>query len=130
MAKKVNKTDEQLANVEGNLSKAGLYVVKNSKKLIILVGAIILIFAIYIGYNKIVVDPNDYESKKKSIYLNSTRFPITSEIQYVAQIYAIYETTDSKLIRILESLEVRPKFLLLNFANLDSKNNINRSLAW
>ena len=46
MAKKVNKTDEQLANVEGSLSKAGLYVVENSEKLIILVGSIILVFAI------------------------------------------------------------------------------------
>jgi len=33
MAKKVNKTDEQFANVEENLSKAGLFVVKNQKKL-------------------------------------------------------------------------------------------------
>ena len=48
MAKKVNKTEEQLANVEGNLSKAGLYVVENSEKLIKLVGATILIFTIYI----------------------------------------------------------------------------------
>ena len=29
MAKTVNKTDEQFANVEESLSKAGLYVVKN-----------------------------------------------------------------------------------------------------
>ena len=68
MAKKVNKTDEQLANVEGNLSKAGLYVVANSEKLIKLVGAIILIFAIYIGYNKIVVDPNE-ENASSEMYI-------------------------------------------------------------
>ena len=62
------------------------------------------------------VDPNDYESKKNRQYLNDKRIPITSEYQYVAPIYDKNETTDSKLIRILESLEVRPKFLLLNLA--------------
>ena len=36
MAKKVNKTEEQFVNVEENLSKAGLYVINNQKKLIIL----------------------------------------------------------------------------------------------
>ena len=59
MAKKVNKTDEQLANVEGNLSKVGLYVVKNSEKLIKLVGAIILGFAIFFGYNTFFVEANE-----------------------------------------------------------------------
>ena len=59
MPKKVNKTDEQLANVEGNLSKAGLYVVANSEKLIKLVGAIILGFTIFFGYNTFFVEPNE-----------------------------------------------------------------------
>jgi len=62
------------------------------------------------------VDPNDYESEKNRKYLNEKRIPITSEYQYVAPIYDKNEITDSKLIRILESLEVRPKFLLLNLA--------------
>ena len=60
------------------------------------------------------VDPNVYESKKNREYLNAKRIPITSEYQYVALLYDKNEITDSKLIRILESLEVRPKFLLLN----------------
>ena len=60
------------------------------------------------------VGPNDYESKKNREYLNAKRIPITSEYQYVAPIYDKNEITDSKLIRNLESLEVRPKFLLLN----------------
>ena len=62
------------------------------------------------------VDPNGYESKKNREYLNEKRIPITSEYQYVAPIYDKNEITDSKLIRILELLEVRPKFLLLNLA--------------
>ena len=59
MSKKVNKTDEQLANVEGHLSKAGLYVVENSGKLIKLVGAIILGFVIFFGYNTFFVEANE-----------------------------------------------------------------------
>ena len=62
------------------------------------------------------LDPNDFESKKNREYLNSKRIPITSEYQYVAPIYDKNEITDSTLIRILESLEIRPKFLLLNLA--------------
>ena len=38
MAKKVNKTEEQLANVEENLSKAGLFVVDNQEKIIKIIG--------------------------------------------------------------------------------------------
>ena len=60
------------------------------------------------------VDPNDYESKNNRKYLNDKRSPITSEYQYIAPIYDKNEITDSKLIKILESLEVRPQFLLLN----------------
>ena len=59
MAKKVNKTEEQFVNVEENLSKAGLYVVENSKKLTTLVGSIIVILAIFIGYNKFFLEPNE-----------------------------------------------------------------------
>ena len=62
------------------------------------------------------VDPNVDELEKNRRYLNNKRIPITLEYQYVAPIYDKNEITDSKLIRILESLEFRPKFLLLNLA--------------
>ena len=52
MAKKVNKTDEQFANVEENLSKAGLFVVKNQKKLLKLLGLVLVIIASFIIFNK------------------------------------------------------------------------------
>ena len=52
MAKKVNKTDEQFANVEENLSKAGLFVVKNQKKLLKLLGFVLIIIASFIVFNK------------------------------------------------------------------------------
>jgi tetratricopeptide (TPR) repeat protein len=41
MAKKVNKTEEQFASVEENLSKAGLYLVNNTKKLLV-IGTILI----------------------------------------------------------------------------------------
>ena len=34
MAKKVNKTDKQFANVEESLTKAGLFVERNQKRLL------------------------------------------------------------------------------------------------
>ncbi|MDG1718459.1 MAG: hypothetical protein P8H17_01325, partial [Flavobacteriales bacterium] len=52
MAKKVNKTDEQFANVEDNLSKAGLFVVKNQKKLLKILGLILVIIASFLVFNK------------------------------------------------------------------------------
>ena len=62
MAKKVNKTDEQFANVEENLTKAGLYVEKNQDKLLKIVGSIIVIIAIVVGYNTFIVEPNEKEA--------------------------------------------------------------------
>jgi len=52
MAKKVNKTEEQFANVEDNLSKAGLFVVTNQKKLLKLLGLILFIIASFVVFNK------------------------------------------------------------------------------
>ena len=47
MAKKVNKTEEQLANVEENLSKAGLFVINNQDKILKVVGSIVVLIAIF-----------------------------------------------------------------------------------
>ena len=52
MAKKVNNTDEQFANVEENLSKAGLFVVKNQKKLLKLLGFTLAIIALFVIFNQ------------------------------------------------------------------------------
>lgn len=62
MAKKVNKTDEQFANVEENLTKAGLYVEKNQDKLLKIAGSIIVLIALVVGYNKFIVEPNEKEA--------------------------------------------------------------------
>ena len=73
MAKKVNKTDEQFANVEENLSKAGLYIVKNQSKIMKIVGSIILVITIIIGYNTLY--PNlDEENASSEMYIAELYF--------------------------------------------------------
>ena len=47
MAKKIEKTEEQLANIEENLSKAGVYVEENKKRLTIILSIIVSIICIY-----------------------------------------------------------------------------------
>ena len=62
------------------------------------------------------VDPSFSETNVNNQYLNKIGIPISKEYHYVAPIYDKNEITDYQLIRTLESLEVRPKFLLLNLA--------------
>ena len=59
MAKKVNKTEEQLANVEENLSKAGLFVINNQDKILKVVGSIVVLIAIFALYTRFIVEPKE-----------------------------------------------------------------------
>ena len=65
MAKTVNKTDEQFANVEESLSKAGLYVVKNQNVIMKLVGIILIIVFLFIGYTKFYIEPLEKEASEE-----------------------------------------------------------------
>lgn len=65
MAKKINKTEEQLANVEENLSKAGLFVVDNQEKIIKIIGSIVVIIAVFALYTKFIVEPNEEEASQE-----------------------------------------------------------------
>ena len=60
------------------------------------------------------VDPNVEESKINNQYLNSIGISINSINHYVAPYYNKDNIVDYTLIKKLESLEVKPKFLLLN----------------
>ena len=60
------------------------------------------------------VDPNVSESKRNRQYLNSKGIPITSEYQYVSPYYKKDNIVDYKLLEILESLQEKPRFLLIN----------------
>ena len=62
MAKKVNKTEEQLANVEENISKAGLFVVDNQEKIVKIIGLIVVVIAIFSLYTKFIIEPNEKEA--------------------------------------------------------------------
>lgn len=65
MAKTVNKTDEQFANVEESLSKAGLYVVKNQNAILKLVGILLIIVFLFIGYTKFYIEPLEKEASEE-----------------------------------------------------------------
>ena len=65
MAKKVNKTEEQLANVEENLSKAGLFVVDNQEKIVKILGLIVVVIAIFALYTKFIVEPKEKEASEE-----------------------------------------------------------------
>ena len=68
MAKKVKKTEEQLANVEENLSKAGLFVINNQDKILKVVGSIVVLIAIFALYTRFVVEPNE-KSASEEMYI-------------------------------------------------------------
>ena len=65
MAKKVNKTEEQLANVEENLSKAGLFVVDNQEKIVKILGLMVVVIAIFALYTKFIVEPKEKEASEE-----------------------------------------------------------------
>ena len=65
MAKKVNKTEEQLANVEENLSKAGLFVVDNQEKIVKIIGLVVVVIAIFSLYTKFIVEPKEKEASEE-----------------------------------------------------------------
>ena len=62
MAKKVNKTEEQFAQVESRLTNAALYIEKHKKLFSIAVGGIIVVFLGYLYYINFIVEPEKKEA--------------------------------------------------------------------
>ena len=62
MANKKGKTDKQLAQIEETLSKTEQYIEDNQKSLLIIVGSIVAIIAIYLGFNNFYLDPLEQEA--------------------------------------------------------------------
>jgi len=60
------------------------------------------------------VDPNENTSKINNKFLVDIGITIKSSYHYSAPLYEKNNISDKRLIQILESFEVRPKFLLLN----------------
>ena len=57
MAKKGNKTDDQFAQIEQSLSSTEQFIEKNQKQLTIIVGSIVAVIALVIGYQKLYLAP-------------------------------------------------------------------------
>jgi tetratricopeptide (TPR) repeat protein len=62
MAKQTNKTDKQFAQIEETLTKTEQYVEDNQKSLTLIVGAIIVIIAIYLGFTNFYLEPLEKEA--------------------------------------------------------------------
>ena len=63
MAKKGNKTDDQFAKIEESLSKTEQYIENNQQNLIRIVGAIVAVIALSIGYQKFYIAPMEKEAQ-------------------------------------------------------------------
>ena len=63
MAKKVNKTDQQLANVEQALSKTEQFIETNQKKITYVIGAVVAIIALYFGYQNMYLAPLEEDAQ-------------------------------------------------------------------
>ena len=63
MAKKRNKTEDQFAQIEETLSKTEQYIEDNQKSLMIIVGAIVVVIALFIGYQKLYIAPMEKEAQ-------------------------------------------------------------------
>jgi len=63
MAKKRNKTEDQFAQIEETLSKTEQYIEDNQKSLMIIVGAIVTVIALFIGYQKLYIAPMEKEAQ-------------------------------------------------------------------
>ena len=62
MAKQIDKTDKQFAQIEETLTKTEQYIEDNQKSLTVIVGAIVAIVAIYLGFTNFYLEPLEQEA--------------------------------------------------------------------
>lgn len=62
MAKQIDKTDKQFAQIEDTLSKTEQYIEDNQRSLTVIVGAIVSIIAIYLAYTNLYLKPLEQEA--------------------------------------------------------------------
>ena len=63
MAKKRNKTEDQFAQIEETLSKTEQYIENNQENLVRIVGTIVVVIALFIGYQKLYIAPMEKEAQ-------------------------------------------------------------------
>lgn len=65
MAKKSDNTEEKIMAVEEALSKSELFIEKNQKLLVIVLGTIALIILGYFGFQRFILDPREKEAQSQ-----------------------------------------------------------------
>lgn len=65
MAKKSDNTEEKIMAVEEALSKSELFIEKNQKLLVIILGSIALIILGYFGFQKFILEPREKEAQSQ-----------------------------------------------------------------
>ena len=73
MAKKENKTEDQFAQIEETLSRTEQYIEDNQNKLIKIVGGIIAVISLYIGYQNFYIAPME-EQAQAEMYMAEIYF--------------------------------------------------------
>jgi len=63
MAKKDNKTEDQFAQIEETLTRTEQYIEDNQKNLITIVGSVVVIIALFIGYQNLYIAPMEKEAQ-------------------------------------------------------------------
>ena len=106
MAKQIDKTDKQFAQIEETLSRTEQYIEDNQKSLVIIVGAIVVIIAIYLSFVNFYLDPLEKEAH---------------DDMYMAEIYFEKDSFNLALNgdgQFLGFLDVSDEYSLTNAGNL------------
>lgn len=69
------------------------------------------------GDELFLIDPNERESKANNTFLNGIGIPINNSYQYIAPIYKKNSIMDDLLIDKLQSLKVKPKYIMINLGS-------------
>ena len=69
------------------------------------------------GDELFLIDPNERESKANNTFLNGIGIPINKSYQYIAPIYKKNSIVDDLLIDKLQSLKVKPKYIMINLGS-------------
>jgi tetratricopeptide (TPR) repeat protein len=71
MAKKSDNTEEKIMAVEEALSKSELFIEKNQKLLVIILGTIALLILGYFGFQRFIIDPREKEAQSQMFMAES-----------------------------------------------------------
>jgi len=102
MANKKNKTEDQFAQIEETLSRTEQFIEDNQKNLMTGVGAVVVIVALFIGYQKLYLAPMEKEAQADmfmaELYFQKDSFnlSLTGDGQYLGFIDIANEYSSTK----------------------------------